>query len=397
MTGEAPRGAAGRRRAGAQVRLVAVAAHARMMFMAAPTQQIDARALAGRLLEQAASRRASDIHVDPDRDGWAVRFRVDGLLEPAERLDRPTGRAVVTRLMVLAQLLTYRLDIPQEGRLRLDRPAPGEPMDLRLAVMPTTHGLRAVVRLPAELSQPRSLGDLGLPGDVLESLERFAGTDAGLLLLTGPAGSGKTTTIYALLEFIGAHQEGLSIVTLEDPVERDLPGVTQIQVTPHGALTYERALRSILRQDPQVLVLGEIRDAATASIAIGAALSGHRLIATLHAGSPQGALARLLEMGIEPYQVTSALHGVVAQRLLRRRAPDGQRGYAGRVPVAEMAVMTPALRRAVLERADADTLRRAMTQPTLHEAARRLVADGITDGPEVQRVLGDDAGNARPH
>ena len=344
---------------------------------------VDARSAVDRLLDAAVRRCASDIHLDADAAGYHVRLRVDGLLESHQRLDAAAGRACVTRLMVLAQLLTYRLDIPQEGRL----PHCGH--EMRLAVMPTRHGLRAVVRLAAELTQPRTLVELALGEAVTAGLQRFATADAGMLLLTGPAGSGKTTTIYALLSHIVATQPGLSIVTLEDPVERNLPGVTQIEVSPHGQLTYERALRSIVRQDPQVLMLGEIRDRATASIAVQAALSGHRLIATLHAGSPATAIARLLEMGIEPYQITSAVYGVVSQRLLRRSVAGG---YSGRVPIAEMARMTEPLRRAVLGCADAESLRQAIDVSPgyvdLRRAAADLVQGGATDEDEVRRVLG---------
>jgi general secretion pathway protein E len=349
-------------------------------------EQADARAIVDRLLLEAAGLRASDLHVDPDAAGYQVRRRIDGLLKPAERFDTAAGRSVVARMMVLAGLLTYRMDIPQEGRIPAGATAAG--VEMRLAVMPTTHGLRAAVRLPAELTQPRKLETLGLPESVVEALRKFAVSDGGLLLLTGPAGSGKTTTIYALLEHLRDTQPGLSIIALEDPVERDLPGVTQIEVTPHGQLTYERALRSILRQDPQVLMLGEIRDAATASVAIGAALSGHRLIATLHAGSPAAAIARLLEMGIEPYQVTSALYGVVAQRLLRRAAGAG---YAGRLPVAEIALMDETLRRAALDRSDSSALRAIIEKPgyqTLRAAAERAAGAGLTDRAEIERVLG---------
>lgn len=352
--------------------------------------EVDVRPAVEALLEEAVRRRASDIHIDPEADGFAVRFRIDGLLKTVQRLDAAAGRATVTRLMVMASLLTYRLDVPQEGRLTAALPALQQVMEFRLSVMPTTHGLRAVVRLPAELVQPRSLDELGLPGRVVQLLRDFAKADTGLLLLTGPAGSGKTTTIYALLEHIAATLPGVSIITLEDPVERDLPGVTQIQVTPHGQLTYERALRSILRQDPQVLMLGEIRDAATATLAIQAALSGHRLIATLHAGSPETAIARLLEMSIEPYQITSALFAAVSQRLLRRGSEAT--GYSGRVPIAEAAVMDDELRRAVLARADAPTLRRMLHgrpgYQTLRQSAEAAVAGGVTDDAEVARVLG---------
>jgi type II secretory ATPase GspE/PulE/Tfp pilus assembly ATPase PilB-like protein len=263
---------------------------------------------------------------------------------------------------------------------------------MRLAIIPTALGIRAAVRLPAELVQPRDLNQLGLPPQVLEGLIRFARGDAGMLAMTGPAGSGKTTTIYALLQKIVELSPGLSVISLEDPVERNLPGITQIEVSPFGQLTYERALKSILRQDPQVLMLGEIRDSATASLAVQATLSGHRLICTLHAASPAGAIARLFEMGLESYQITSALFGVVAQRLLRRRTESD--GYQGRVPAAELVMIDDAMRRAILERADADRLRKVYeSQPAY--ASMRSVADGLvtrslTDAAEVRRVFGED-------
>lgn len=353
----------------------------------------DARVLADAILRDAIECRASDVHLDATAAGYDVRVRIDGMLHMIRPLDPATGKSVVLRLMVLAKLLTYRLDIPQEGRITLDRTPPETPMELRLAIMPTTHGLRAAVRLPAELAQPRTLDELNLPESASGGLERFAEADSGMLIVTGPAGSGKTTTIYALLQHIVRATGGaVSIVALEDPVERDIIGVTQIEVSPFGQLTYERALRSILRQDPQVLMLGEIRDAATATLAVQAALSGHRLIVTLHAGTPAGAIARLLEMGIEPYQITSALHGVLSQRLLRRIAASPSQRYRGRVPVAEFVTMDPALRRGILERADADTLASVYSRQqgfqTLQAAAQQLARDGVTDEAEVQRVLG---------
>jgi general secretion pathway protein E len=296
--------------------------------------------------------------------------------------------------------------VPQEGRVSVTVPASQRALDLRLSIMPTTHGLRGVVRLPAELVQPRGLSELSLPATVMRGLEKFAHTDAGMLIVTGPAGSGKTTTIYALLGQIAATSPGLSIVTLEDPVERKLAGVTQIEVSPFGELTYERTLRSILRQDPQVLMLGEIRDAATASLAVQAALSGHRLVSTLHAATPAGAIARLLEMGVEPYQITSALFGVVAQRLLRRKTPAPGLAtaatrrhdalppseYQGRVPAAEFVEMDANLRKAVLTRADAAQLAQIYASQKdfrpMRLSAGDLVAAGMTDDAEVTRVFG---------
>lgn len=343
-----------------------------------------------RLLEEALRQRASDIHFEPTAQGYEVRYRIDGLLENVARFDPAVGKSLVNRLMVLGHLLTYRMDVPQEGRLKASLAAFAQPLDLRLAIIPTVHGLRAAVRLPADLVQPRKLEELGLPAGVFQGLLRFATADTGLLAITGPAGAGKTTTIYALLEKIVELSPGLSVIALEDPVERHLPGVTQIEVSPFGELTYEKSLRSILRQDPQVLMLGEIRDAATASLALQAALAGHRLICTFHAATAGGAIARLFEMGMEPYQITSALFGVVNQRLLRKKDPAG--GYQGRIPAAEMVVLDEPLRAAVLQRLDADSLRNVyQRQPgylPLSAAADALIAAGLTDAPEARRVLG---------
>lgn len=354
----------------------------------------DAVGLIDRILQAALRRQASDVHFEPTAKGLEVRLRIDGLLEVLSHHSADMGRSLVLRLMVMAHLLTYRLDIPQEGRVQVELEPDGS-LDLRLAIMPTTHGLRAALRMPADLVQPRRLDELGLPPNVLEGLHRFAASDSGMLLITGPAGSGKTTTIYALLEHIAQTAPGLSIITLEDPVERNVPGVTQIEITPFGQMTYERALRSVLRQDPQVLMLGEIRDAATASLAVQAALSGHRLICTLHAASPSGAIARLLEMGLEPYRVTSSVSGVVAQRLLRRLNPDTQkdRRYKGRIPAAEFVSMTQPLRNTVLAHGDADQLQRIAAEESgyasLRRSAEMLASHGLTDNLEICRVFGE--------
>ena len=347
----------------------------------------DARLRVDELLAQAAGARASDIHLEPLEQGYEVRLRVDGMLAPIQALDEATGRAMVSRLMVMAQLLTYRLDVPQEGRI----PASVGGADLRVAVIPTANGLRAAVRLPVQSGSPQDLESLGLPPGALAGLLRFAAQDTGMLIVTGPAGSGKTTTIYALLRHMAARFPGQSIITLEDPVERKLAGVTQIEVRPHGELTYERALRSILRQDPQVLMLGEIRDAAVAGLALQAAMTGHRLICTLHAGSIASALGRLLDMGLEPHRMTSAVHGVLSQRLLRKAASGA---YQGRFPIGEYAPLSPALRQAILDRRDVQDLQETLqSQPghvTLRRCARDGVDQGLTDEAEVLRVLGEE-------
>lgn len=342
-----------------------------------------------KVLHDAVSRRASDVHFEPTATGVDVRYRVDGLLDTIDHLGADTGQSCVNRLMVLAQLLTYRRDVPQESRFSLTLPECGTRLDLRLSVMPTTHGLRALVRLPAEFVQPQSLDELGLPPKAHDLLDRYARVDSGMLLICGPAGSGKTTTIYALLQRILETSPGHSVISLEDPVERDIPGVTQIEVTPFGELTYDRVLRSMLRQDPQVLALGEIRDRATASIAVQTALSGHRLIATLHAARPETAVVRLLEMGIEPYQIASSTFGIVAMRLLRRTDPV--HGYRGRVPLVEAGLIDAATRQAILHHTDDTSIRAAMAQQasfeSFAEVAARLVERGVTDQAELARSL----------
>ncbi len=345
-----------------------------------------------RLLASAIERRASDVHVEPGESDATVRFRLDGLLSDVAHVSPDDGRAIVNRLMVMAQLLTYRLDVPQEGRATI-KANDGRSVDLRIAIMPTAHGLRAAVRLPAELSGLQSIEDLSLDEGTLSLIDAFLRADSGALLVVGPAGSGKTTTAYAILEALRDRSSGLSIVTLEDPVERRLRGITQIPVTPFGQLTYATALRSMLRQDPQVLMLGEIRDAETAGIAMQAALSGHRLVCTFHASDPAGAIVRLLEMGIEPYQVASSAFGVVSMRLLRRKTSAA--GYAGRAPVCESVRVTDSLRKVIVNRGDSASLRSAYRGSpgyrSLLQHASSLVKRGITDAAEAQRVLGTGA------
>ncbi|MEM8495388.1 MAG: ATPase, T2SS/T4P/T4SS family [Planctomycetota bacterium] len=342
------------------------------------------------LLGEAQRRRASDVHLEPIPDGIEVRLRVDGVLDGVCVVPAATGRGLVNRWMVLAGLLTYRLDVPQEGRGEIGG------IEVRVSVMPTNHGLRAVVRLPAEALGTAEIDDLRLPEPVRDGLCRFADGEAssagGMLILCGPAGSGKTTATYAVLQRL-VRSGGLSVVSLEDPIERDVPGVTQVEVRPFGELTYERALRSLLRQDPQVLALGEVRDAATAKVAVEAALSGHRLITTLHAGSVTGALMRLLEMGVPAYQLAAAVSGVAALRLVRKRAGEGRpETYSGRAAVGSFAAMDAALRTAIVDGQRGDqleaVLREQSSYETLEGSAMGLIDVGLTDVAEVSRALG---------
>ena len=373
-------------------------------------QPHDAVSLVDDLLDQAVAAGASDIHFERTGGTLLVRFRLDGVLKTVETLPGAIAENVVARLKVLAGLLTYRNDIPQEGRLEHRERGTARVIDRRLAVFPTIDGQRAVVRLFCEEPALADLGQLGFSPAQLADLQAIAAAPSGLLLLTGPAGSGKSTTLAAVLRYVQRRTPGRSILTLEDPVERRLEGIPQVQIAPHGSMTFPTALRSLLRQDPEVLMIGEIRDAETAGIVIEAALTGHLLLSTMHSGSPSGALLRLLEMGVEPYQITSSVSAVVNQRLVRTLCRDCRRlsattelyepvgcerclgtGFKGRALIAEMVRLTPPLRKAILAKADLEQLDRLLVEAghqDLRAGAQRLVREGMTTPDEVRQVAG---------
>ncbi|CAN5130848.1 type II secretion system ATPase GspE [soil metagenome] len=346
------------------------------------------------ILKDAADRGASDVHFEPWADKLTVRFRLDGVVQPVATLPKEIAANVIARLKVLAELLTYRLDIPQEGGVRRD-----DGSDLRISTFPTIHGEKAVVRFFMAKASLTRLDQLGLGASQCQQLANLLTERTGAILLTGPSGSGKTTTVYACLEHLRSHQPGRQIVTIEDPVERTLEGVVQSQVRPGTEFDFARGLRSLLRQDPEVIAVGEIRDRDTAATATEAALTGHLLISTLHAGSAAGVVTRLLEMGLEPYLLTSSLRGILNQRLLRRFCDEchGQgcpqcanSGYRGRFLISEMVVPDAAFRQLILNRADTDTLAKQVVegQTTLRAEAERAVKAGVTSTEEVVRVLG---------
>jgi general secretion pathway protein E len=357
----------------------------------------DTVGLVDELIRGGLAARASDIHFEPADDGLHVRYRVDAMLHAVRAIPSPLAPNVIARLKVLAGLLTYCTDQPQEGSIAA---AHGFGSDIRVATFPTIRGERAVLRLLSTVNHALRLADLGFADELTSELRALVERPQGLLIVCGPAGSGKTTTLHALLEAIVATRPGVSVVALEDPVEIRQPGVTQVQVQAERGLTYATALRSILRQDPQVLMIGEIRDAETAAIVLEAALTGHLLLTTLHSSTPVAALVRLIEMGLPPYQITSVLNAVLGQRLLRTQceacggagARDCARclgsGFSGRTAIGHLVKLTPELRQAILRPGDAEDLAAAAPRANLAHDAERLVAAGRTTRAEAERVLG---------
>lgn len=355
------------------------------------TERLDNRVpeMLEQLVHKAEHAGASDIHLQMHGATAGVAFRLDGVLAPAEQLPVGVAERVFGRIKFLARLKTYQESLPQDGRI--DRQELGSANDIRVATYPTVTGEKIVLRL-FSASTAKTLGELGLPADIQAELERFLRQTAGLLLLTGPAGSGKTTTIYACLRFLAA-LGGRHIITVEDPAEQIVPGVMQTEVNEARGLDFAKAARHLLRQDPQAIVIGEIRDNETANIAVRAALTGHLVISTLHAGSCKGVFERLLVLCEDHSAVASSTELVLNQRLVRRLCPECsgkgcssclQTGYHGRLPVVECLRVTDPIRRAVAARA----LESVAAKPSLTDNARALVQSGLSDENELRRVLG---------
>jgi general secretion pathway protein E len=369
----------------------------------------DAVSLVDGFMAGAVETGASDVHFEPTESGLVVKYRLDGVLNTVETLPKVLSENIIARLKVLGNLLTYRNDIPQEGRIEVNSQNQNV-LDERLAVFPTIHGQRAVVRIFYQHKNLTEIEQLGFSKNIFETLTKIAFKSQGLFLLTGPAGSGKSTTLAALLRYILQKFSGKSIVSLEDPVEIRVDGVTQVQITPYGEMTFPTALRSLLRQDPQVLMIGEIRDAETAKIAIEAALTGHFLMSTMHSSTPAAGFLRLLEMGIEPYQITSSVTAILNQRLVRRLCDKCKKqnsktnsyeafgcesclntGYKGRALIAEIVELDSQLRKAIAQRNDLEQLEAILKDrghTNMLTDGKRLVEQGVTSMDELNRVCG---------
>lgn len=278
------------------------------------------------LISQGAYHGSSDIHLEPWTDHVSLRYRIDGILQQCALIPREFQAKINARIKVLADLVVYRKDVPQDGRIDMEKTSCGRP--LRVSTVPTIKGEKTVIRLLGDTLDLYSLETLGFQPFVVERLREIITRTSGTLLLTGPSSSGKTTTIYALLrEMMELQKSTTNIVTIEDPVEYTMDRISQIQINPHVEFTFATALRAILRQDPEIIMVGEIRDLETARMAVRSGLTGHFVISTIHSGTAAGVFTRLLDMGIEPFLVASSVTAVLAQRLVRINCPECAESY----------------------------------------------------------------------
>ncbi|MBL8761322.1 MAG: type II/IV secretion system protein [Phycisphaerae bacterium] len=362
--------------------------------------------LVNMILFEALRRRASDVHVHPMENKLVIRFRVDGMLVDAFSPPLSLAPAISSRLKVMTELDIANRHSPQDGHTSVR--IGSRKVDIRFSCIPTVYGERLVLRLLDQSSTQLSLDQIGMTKKMQAQLMDLVDRPTGIILVTGPTGSGKTTTLYAALGQID--RTSRNVMTIEDPVEYHLGGISQMQVNVKRGVTFATGLRSLLRQDPDVILVGEIRDQETAQLAVQASLTGHLVLATLHTNDAPSAITRLIDIGIEPYLITSSLVGVLAQRLVRRICPackgTGQgvgvgvgvgrceacfgAGYKGRLAVYELMTMTDTLRRLTAQNADAVTLfeqARDSGFQSMREDAAEKIASGATDEAEVYRVL----------
>jgi len=371
------------------------------------------------IFAQAVKDGASDIHIEPFEKDVKVRYRIDGMLQDLMRPPKRMHAALISRIKILGEMNIAERRLPQDGRIKLN--IAGRSIDVRVSIVPAVYGERAVMRILDKTTALLGLEELGMQMDVLEKFRKVISIPYGIILVTGPTGSGKSTTLYAALQEIWSPHT--NILTIEDPVEYQVPGIGQVQVRPNIGLTFASGLRSFLRQDPDIIMVGEIRDHETAEIAIHAALTGHLVFSTLHTNDAPGALTRLLDMGVEPYLAASSVVGVVAQRLLRKNCsncaaptkfdvdalkaigltPDdpgnfmqgvgcdkcGGSGFKGRQGVYELLIVDEAIQHMTVERASASVIKAhsiSQGMRTLLGDGRLLVQAGKTTPQEVLRV-----------
>ncbi len=371
------------------------------------------------LIEKALTAQASDVHIEPEPDKHRVRFRIDGLLVSEDSL-LELGAQIIGRIKVLAHLNVAEPRLPQDGKFSFS--FLNRTYDIRVATFPTVYGEKAVLRLLDRSSASRSLHELGLTDEMYTVLNQLAKASQGFFLVTGPTGSGKTTTLHALLTQLASAEK--NIVTLEDPVEYSLQTITQTQIVPDIGFTFSKALRSLLRQDPDVIMVGEIRDPETAQTAVQAALTGHVILSTLHTADAPQALIRLIDMGVEPFLVAASLNAILAQRLARRLctacifqsslSEDELKfcsrlqllltthfksagceacrftGYKGRIGIFQLAVISQTIRSVLLRAPHYDELREKCVDEgmrSLVDDAQQKVETGVTSLAELARVL----------
>ena len=357
------------------------------------------------LLTQALRDGASDIHIEPFEQTSVVRFRVDGALRDIVRPRKAIHGSLISRIKIMAQLDIAEKRLPQDGRITLR--VGGKPVDVRVSTLPTGHGERAVLRLLDKEAGRLDLSHLGMSEAMMAQFNALINQPHGIVLVTGPTGSGKTTTLYAALSML--NNTATNIMTVEDPVEYDLQGVGQTQVNARIDMTFAKALRAILRQDPDVIMIGEIRDLETAQIAVQASLTGHLVLATLHTNDAAAAVTRLLDMGIEPFLLSSSLLGVLAQRLVRKLCPAcksfdgkewkavgcdqcGHTGYQGRVGIYELLQTDEHIRSQIHDRTSEADIRSTAQQHgmlTMREDGERWLQQGVTTQAELLRVTKD--------
>jgi len=377
--------------------------------------------LVNHILSQSIKARASDIHIEPYQNSFKVRYRVDGILYDLLTPPKWIQPALISRIKVMAKMNIAEKRLPQDGRLNIR--IGDQNIDVRISTIPTTFGERVVLRLLNKTVSLMSMSDLGLVPERLHQLKELVGSPNGIILVTGPTGSGKTTTLYAVLSTI--NNPDINIITIEDPIEYQIKGISQIQVNPKIGLTFATGLRSIVRQDPDVVLVGEIRDKETAEIAVQSALTGHLVFSTLHTNDSAGAITRLVDIGVEPFLISSSVLAVVAQRLVRvlckdcREAytPDAaaletigitpeqirnrvlyraggcdkcfQTGYRGRVGIFEIMTLSSRLKSLILKTYDSNRIKQeALAEGliTLRQDGIRKVLDGVTTMEEVLRV-----------